>query len=65
MHKSQNYHATGIKILAPFKVSLFISTVIKFLPYNLKPHFEIIKVKISIIWGFFKRKQGFQVIPFL
>lgn len=52
MHRPQNYHATGIKISAPLKMGVLISTVIELLPYNLKPHFEIIKAKMSIIWVF-------------
>lgn len=64
IHKPQNYHATGTKNLTHLKMGALISTVIEFLPYNLKPHFEIIKAKISIIWVF-KRKQRCQVIPFL
>lgn len=32
VHKSQNYHATGVKILTPLKMGLLISTVIKSLP---------------------------------
>lgn len=58
MHKHKNYHATAIKFLTTLKMNLLISTFIESLPYNLKPHFEIFKAKISIIWVFLRENKG-------